>query len=133
MAHTESLNDYQEDLAHLNHGLRDDDIKTEYHPNSGKEAIIQHFDDYAADEGPHTRLRPEATPWSPFATRIDFEVATLALECSMNKQQTNTLIQLICHVQQGFDQCTLKNYDDLQEMWDSAGEKSTKVCFYFLY
>ena len=91
--------------------------------------MIQHLDDYLADEGNTGPLPPPSDhkPWLPFQTRMDFEIAKLALECSMNKHQTNTLLEIITCAQQGFDQCTMKNYDEVQRTWDLAAEKSTQV------
>ncbi|KAJ3871596.1 hypothetical protein F5051DRAFT_433729 [Lentinula edodes] len=86
--------------------IKQNDIKIEYHPNSGKPTVTE--------------------PWSPFHTRMDFEAATLALECSMNDKQTEKLIMLLNHVQQGFYKCTLKDYKEVQDTWDLAAEKSTK-------
>ncbi|KIK66841.1 hypothetical protein GYMLUDRAFT_69898 [Collybiopsis luxurians FD-317 M1] len=89
---------------------------------------IQHLDDYLADGGNPGPLPPptDHKPWLPFQTQMNFEIATLTLECSMNQHQTNTLLEIISCAQQGFDQCTMRNYDEVQRMWDLAADKSTQ-------
>ncbi|KAF5360242.1 hypothetical protein D9757_012886 [Collybiopsis confluens] len=82
--------------------LLDGDVRTVYHPKSGKATAIQHFEDYMASRTKEdTSLRPiNEKPWLPFQARLDFEIAALALECSMNQHQTNTLIELFQCAQQ---------------------------------
>ncbi|KAF5382826.1 hypothetical protein D9757_007323 [Collybiopsis confluens] len=109
--------------------LLDGDVRTVYHPKSGKATAIQHFEDYMAsrtkeDTSPRP---PNEKPWLPFQTRLDFEIAALALECSMNRRQTNTLIELFQCAQQGKDRCTVQGYDELQKTWDLAAEKTTQT------
>ncbi|KAF5380684.1 hypothetical protein D9757_007079 [Collybiopsis confluens] len=108
--------------------LLDGDVRTVYHPKSGKATTIQHFEDFMAsrtkeDTSPRP---PNEKPWLPFQTRLDFEIAALALECSMNRRQTNTLIELFQCAQQGKDRCTVQGYDELQKTWDLAAEKTTQ-------
>ncbi|KAJ3858689.1 hypothetical protein EV359DRAFT_51930 [Lentinula novae-zelandiae] len=106
--------------------IEQNDVKIEYHPNSGKPTVIERFDIHTADHDHVPSKDSHLRPWLPFRTRMDFEVATLALECSMNDKQTEKLIMLLNHVQQGFDKCTLKDYKEVQDTWDLAAEKSTK-------
>ncbi|KAJ3721171.1 hypothetical protein C8R42DRAFT_670007 [Lentinula raphanica] len=115
------------ETAH-NKELLDGDIKIEYHPKSGKEPEFLHFHEYIANQMEHRTIPPptDFKPWMPFQTRMDFEIAALALECTMNKTQTNTLLDLVRCAQEGHDQCTLKNYEELQKTWDEAGHKSTQ-------
>ncbi|KAF8829783.1 hypothetical protein HHX47_DHR2000053 [Lentinula edodes] len=108
--------------------IEQNDIKIEYHPNSGKPPVIERFDIHTADHDHVPSNDSRLRSWLPFCTRMDFEVATLALECSMNDKQTEKLIMLLNHVQQGFDKCTLKDYKEVQDTWDLAAEKSTKAC-----
>ncbi|KAJ3977305.1 hypothetical protein EV361DRAFT_879617 [Lentinula raphanica] len=108
--------------------LSDGDIKIEYHPNSGKEPEMLHFDEYVAGQTGHHAIPPptDFKPWIPFQTRMDFELAALALECTMNKGQTDMLIEIVKRAQEGHDQCTLKNFEELQKTWNEASEKSTR-------
>ena len=69
-----------------------DDIRTEFHPNSGQPTQTAHFADYGHRQelARHT-FRPPKKPWRPFRTRLDFEVAELILETAMNaKRQRNS-------------------------------------------
>ncbi|KAG1785489.1 uncharacterized protein HD556DRAFT_1314195 [Suillus plorans] len=56
-----------------------DDIKVEYHPNSGRPTKVYHFKDYGRSPGaPPAAPEADPMPWQPFRTCIDFEVAELA-------------------------------------------------------
>lgn len=64
---------------------------------------------------------------------MDFEVASLALECYMNEKQTNKLIELVNRVAHGLDPFTLKSHKEIQDTWNLSAERLTKVCYiYFL-
>ncbi|KIK69151.1 hypothetical protein GYMLUDRAFT_152168 [Collybiopsis luxurians FD-317 M1] len=124
--HTSESLDHVEATARSDE-LFDGDVKIEYHPKSGLGTIIQRYDEYFSQKDQKNSPLPlNNKPWLPFQTRLDFEVAALALECSLNRRQTNTLIGLLGHAQQGLDQCTIRNYDELQKIWDLAAEKSTQ-------
>lgn len=60
---------------------------------------------------------------------MDFEVALLALDCHMNKRKTDKLINLIYRAAHGLDAFTLKDHQEIQNTWDLAAERLTKVCF----
>lgn len=105
-----------------------DDIKTVFHPNSNQPTTISHFHDYG-----HNNLRqelppPDAEPWKPFRTHLDFEVAELALSAALNKDQINTLISLLHRYGHDQENFTLSNHDEVCNMWESASDLRTKVC-----
>ncbi|KAJ3832869.1 hypothetical protein F5878DRAFT_591241 [Lentinula raphanica] len=103
------------------------DIKIEYHPSSGKPAKILHFHEYGECRNhDHVPIPPDPAPWKPWRSRVDFEVATLALESSMSEDQINKLINILQRVGQGSDNFTLKNNKEMQTMWDLAAERSIK-------
>lgn len=58
---------------------------------------------------------------------MDFEVASLALECHMNENQTNKLVDLLNRATHGLDVFTLKNHKEIQNIWDLSAERLTKV------
>jgi hypothetical protein len=89
--------------------------------------VIQHFSEYGTCESmrhPTNELLDEA-PWLPFRTRLDFEVAELAHQAAFNKEKTNQLINLM-H-QSGGEGFTLRDNDDVQELWKLAAFRRTGV------
>ncbi|KAJ3925046.1 MAG: hypothetical protein NXY57DRAFT_866726, partial [Lentinula lateritia] len=62
----------------------------------------------------------------PWRSRMDFEVALLALDCHMNKRKTDKLINLIYRAAHGLDAFTLKDHQEIQNTWDLAAERLTK-------
>lgn len=109
---------------------RADDIKVEYHPGSGKQPSIIRFEDYGKTSTSELQLPPNATPWRPWRSRTDFDVAALALDCYMNAKQSDRLIQLLHRVREQRDEFTLKDNKEMQKTWDLAAERSTKVHSY---
>ena len=109
-------------------GHQVDDIHVEYHPHSGRAPKISPFGEFT-HEHLHMPLAPEADqePWHPFHTLMDFEVSELALEAALNKDQTIRLIKLLQWVYDKHGKCTLRNYDELRNVWDAAGSRLTLV------
>ncbi|KAK7680231.1 hypothetical protein QCA50_016740 [Cerrena zonata] len=70
-----------------------DDIKTEYHPCSGKAPSVQAFDKYERYNA-RKHVPTSSEPWLPFQTRGDFEISTFALKAGLNKKQTDALLKL---------------------------------------
>lgn len=111
----------------------DDDIRTEFHTHSGRKAKTARFEDYGrsaddADKRYSARYSgPEFYPWSPFALRLDFELAELILEASLNKAQTEKFISLMHRCSLGVEKFTIANHKDLQETWGKSSTKSTAV------
>ncbi|KAJ8074178.1 hypothetical protein PM082_012470 [Marasmius tenuissimus] len=107
-------------------GNEQDAFQTVYHPSSGRPTITQRFEEYGMTSQEGSPIPPGAEPWRPFRTRIDFEVAELALCSAMNAEQTTTLIRLLQCVARGFDRFTLDSHAEMQATWDLAAERSTK-------
>lgn len=111
--------------------LQIDDILTVYHPNSGREPEISHFEEYGGNMpgGSHSfNQRASEEPWRPFQSCLDFEVAELALKAALNKEQTNKLISLLHRAQGGKELFTLSSYDEVSEIWQKASSSLTSVC-----
>jgi hypothetical protein len=107
--------------------IRFDDIRTEFHPASGKEPVIAHFEDYGRAEEFAYNDPPSQQPWAPFESRLDFEIAELILLAALNKEQTTTLISLLKHVANGAEEFTLRSHDDIKKKWEKASDICTKV------
>ncbi|KAH7906115.1 hypothetical protein BJ138DRAFT_1223855 [Hygrophoropsis aurantiaca] len=73
--------------------------------------------------------RPNPQPWQPFQTRLDFEVAELAHEAAMSKDQTNHLINLLHRCMRGSESFTIENQEDLHNKWNSASHSLTSFVF----
>ncbi|KAF9459908.1 hypothetical protein BDZ94DRAFT_1267182 [Collybia nuda] len=96
------------------------DIRIEYHPKSRIPTKFQTFEEYIQDSPPP--VIPEQKPWKPFRSRLDFEVAELALDAALNKTQANQLIKLIQRAvdNSDLDPFTLKNGAEMEKLWDRA-------------
>jgi hypothetical protein len=92
--------------------------------------VIQHFCDYGANESkrhPTTELRDD-TPWRPFRTRLDFEVAELAHQAALNENRTNQLFDLMRRSADGCNSnFTLKDHKEAREIWDLAAYRRAGV------
>lgn len=104
-----------------------DDIRTEYHPNSGRGVKVETFENYREHTFKHNS-NPEITePWRPFQSRTDFEFAELALDAALTKAHVDRLIQLVERCISGQDSFNLTNYQDLSKTWDAASTLLTPV------
>jgi hypothetical protein len=102
------------------------DMKLKYHPSSGRKTRALSATDYCVYEFDH-KIVHDDHPWHPFRTRADFEAAELALRTSMNKEETETLFNLINRTTSDRDVFTLNTYKDAVNMWDLASSKQTGV------
>ena len=101
-----------------------DDIKVEYHPRSNRHTEVFAFEDYHHNQpSAESESAPcDREPWRPFRSRTDFEFAELILEATLNKEQTDMLLKLVCNVQQQPDSFTLTTHAELMEMWEQASK-----------
>lgn len=105
-----------------------DDIRTEYHPKTKRSATTIHFDDYGRDtKNPFNDGPPNSSPWNPFRTRLDFDVAEFALRAALNKDQTEQLLNLLKRCADRDDECTIRNHNDLTQTWERASHKCVDV------
>lgn len=110
------------------HGPELDDILTEYHPITHAPFHCQHFHEYGQTEAEQPLPPHSEQPWQPFRSRIDFEFAAFALEASLNKKQTDTLISLVQRAVKGEEEFTLSNHAEMQNIWKNASDILTPVC-----
>lgn len=104
------------------HGPELDDILTEYHPITHAPFHCQHFHEYGQTEAEQPLPPHSEQPWQPFRSRIDFEFAAFALEASLNKKQTDTLISLVQRAVKGEEEFTLSNHAEMQNIWKNASD-----------
>uniref|UniRef100_A0A8H8CLW5 Uncharacterized protein n=1 Tax=Psilocybe cubensis TaxID=181762 RepID=A0A8H8CLW5_PSICU len=78
----------------------------QYNPNS-----------YQTSPTPHST---STNPWHPFRTRLDFEVAELALSSHMNRQQKQILLTLIDRIKEKPEQFTIDSVSELEKTWELA-------------
>jgi len=98
-----------------------DDIKIDYHPSSQIPSTIHHFSDFSRSRPTEDYVPHNSAPWEPFRTRFDFEVAEIALEAKLTKEQTNRLFDLI-HRSAGGEEFTLQNHDEVQTLWSMTSQ-----------
>ena len=105
--------------------LVEDDIKTEYHPHSGRATSIDHFNEYGFPSAEPPRPKPLDEPWRPFRSRVDFEFAEIALKSHLNKKTVNTLIAILHACSSGAAKFTLNSHDEMWEILQGASNKLT--------
>ncbi|KAJ7038856.1 hypothetical protein C8F04DRAFT_950739 [Mycena alexandri] len=104
-----------------------DDIKRVFHPHSERSTMNMSFDDYRTSQVlPKRRTLLDKECTSPFRTRLDFELAELAQDAMLNKNQTGRLIALIHRCAENPQGFTLRNHSDLEYMWELASKKCTE-------
>jgi len=104
-----------------------DDIRTEFHPASGKQPIIEHFETYGHAKEFAYKEPPNSRPWAPFESHLYFEIAELILLAALNKEQTTMLISLLKCVAEGTEEFTLPSHDEINKKWEIASDICTKV------
>ncbi|KAF5338294.1 hypothetical protein D9758_015755 [Tetrapyrgos nigripes] len=108
-------------------GVLKDDIKTEFHPNSGQDQTIQRFDDFGFGQASDLWHPTDFTPWKPFRSRLDFEVAEFALHAGLSSSLTEDLIKLLscCRDKPDPDDLfTIESASEMQKLWDLAAIKT---------
>ncbi|KIM45701.1 hypothetical protein M413DRAFT_430427 [Hebeloma cylindrosporum] len=105
------------------------EIKIIYHPASKR--ADEHFraDDNIPNPSPVAEPeQPNAEkPWHPFRSRVDFEIAELALNAHLSKADTEHLLSIIQKCIQEPEQFTLRGHKDISDYWDLA--RSTTAGF----
>ncbi|KAJ7263191.1 hypothetical protein B0H12DRAFT_1209494 [Mycena haematopus] len=116
-----------EPLPEVPAGPKLNDIKHEYHPHSGLPSKKETLFDYLQSESLRQRDPPtEEKPWTPFRTRIDFEISQFAQENMLNEKATNKLISLIRRCAANPTEFTIVNHDDMNKQWGQASKKCTE-------
>ncbi|KAG2118345.1 hypothetical protein BD769DRAFT_1629698 [Suillus cothurnatus] len=102
-----------------------DDIKVDYHPHSQILSTIHHFTDFSRTRPMEASVPQNHTPWEPFQTCLNFEVAEIALEAALTTEQTNCLLSLIHRSTCRGGTFTLQNHDEVRELWSTASQHFT--------
>jgi len=76
------------------------------------------------DDSPLDFPRP---PWSPYLSRLDFEVSKLMMDAGMNQALITRTIALFLRCQAHEDVLNLKSYSHVRKMWKLASTKRTGV------
>ena len=106
----------------------EDDIKTEYHPNSNIPETIKPFEEFGFRKLAEHKPPQNFYPWRPFRTRLDFEVAEFSLNAGLSENLTSSLIGLLEKCSQHKDNFTVKSSKELNELWNIASVKNLNVC-----
>jgi hypothetical protein len=101
-----------------------------FHPSSGIKAKVYSFDNFERRAADFLVPPPDSQPWSPFKSRLEFEIAEIMLEVGFNNQQTNRLVKLCHRCAVGKEKLTFKNHKDIHNMWEAALHCITKVVVY---
>ncbi|EPS99113.1 hypothetical protein FOMPIDRAFT_12620, partial [Fomitopsis schrenkii] len=102
------------------------DIKTVYHPKSGKAPLIQSLAEYnSADTKARVLSHPEDKPWKPYETRLDFEFSEFAMTAYLNKEHVEKLIMLLNIAASRQDRLTITTNAELVKVRESASSLLT--------
>ncbi|KAF9490004.1 hypothetical protein BDN71DRAFT_1525388 [Pleurotus eryngii] len=121
------FDDGVDDLATLD--AKVDDIKVEYHPHSKRPPAVTLFENFSRRSPlPEALNEPSAPlktpPWSPFRTRLDFEVASFALDAGLKEEHVNMLLSLLGRCTKGDEQLTLGSSEDINHLWNLAAHRA---------
>lgn len=130
---------------------REGDVMLVYHPHSERRTEVVNAAQYRAmNKAPDdTALRlPSGSPWAPFPTKLDFEVAKWMLDAGLNKPLVERGIALFKRCQAGSytekrkilqdifmmektfsleENFTLQSYSHLRSIWKEAAGLRTGV------
>jgi hypothetical protein len=104
-----------------------DDIRTEYHPKSGRPPETVRFEDYREHPADLPQPAPSAIPVQPFESHADFEFAKAVTEASLNKKQIDSLIEIFHRCLNGGDKFNLKSAQNVRDTWERASCLLTPV------
>jgi hypothetical protein len=98
------------------------EIKIVYHPASKRaETYIRVDEDLPSAPAADNSGQPSAEePWHLFRSRLDFEIAELALNAHLSKADTEHLLSIIQRCIQDPEQFTLQGHKDIAAYWDLA-------------
>jgi len=114
------------------HRHAEGEIKVKYHPHAECPDKFMSAAEYrresrSVDDVPMQFPLP---PWSPFLSRIDFEIAKLLMDAGMNKALLARAIALFrrCQAAESEDDVfSITDYAHLRRMWRLASTKRTGV------
>ncbi|PPQ74821.1 hypothetical protein CVT26_005455 [Gymnopilus dilepis] len=103
------------------------DIRIEYHPSTEQPPDTYSFDQYCSfPQEPAPPFVVDKTPWRPFRTKIDFEVAEIMLDGHLNRRQIARMIDLIQKIAANPESFTLENESEHEKIWKAARETKAK-------
>ncbi len=130
-----SLPETREESVHGASEYKLDNIRTVYHPSSGRPTQIAHFEDYHLSSAfQHIEPPINPHPWRPFASRHDFELAELVLDAALNERQMKTMFRLLNPEAESSPSAEFNIHSpkEFKEHWDCAANLITPVCPYGL-
>jgi len=107
-----------------------DDIKVEHHPNSGIPMQVHAFSDFQrcpVQASSWSAPEPDPEPWRPFKSRLEFDIAEIALEGAFNNAQTDCLLDICRCCAWHSEKFTFQNHKDVRAKWDVASQRITGV------
>ncbi|KAG1733838.1 hypothetical protein EDB19DRAFT_1896555 [Suillus lakei] len=105
-----------------------DDTSDIHHPKSGIPTKIFAFSDFMRHPAHHSSWsapEPNAKPWRPFRSRLEFDIAEIALEAALNNEQTDRLIDICRHCAAQLEKFMFKNHKDVRAKWDAVSQRLT--------
>jgi hypothetical protein len=78
-------------------------------------------------DSPDHNIPIDPTPWKPFRTRLDFEIAEFCELAMLNKEMTKTLLSLIRQCGENIKEFTITTQTELEKLWGLASHKCTEV------
>ncbi|KAK7001923.1 hypothetical protein R3P38DRAFT_2540149 [Favolaschia claudopus] len=102
------------------------EIRRIFHPHSERPVLFQSLAEYAASNSSEKGLPPDLTPWKPFRTRLDFEVAEFCELAMLNQKLSETLLSLIRRCGENRREFTINNFAELDKLWSLASHKCTE-------
>ena len=117
-------------LTFIGHNL--DDIKTIYHPQTGKPPVIQSLEEYNStyqQQRAQSKPTEPETPWAPYKTRLDFEFSEFAMTAYLNEEHVEKLITLLNIAASRQDKLTITSNSELVKIKQTASSILTPVCF----
>lgn len=103
-----------------------DDIRTTYHPRSGRPPAIESFDNYGKDT-PNWHGPPPEKPWLPFHSESEFEFSKIVLQAALSNIEVDALIKVVRKLIATGERFTVKGYADIQGLWEKAAARLPQV------
>lgn len=104
-----------------------DDIKTVFHPSSGRSSRIQSFTEAGKERAVACLPIPNEQPWLPFISRIDFEFAALAVRSRLTAELINDWLAFLQRTANESKHPSFRSHTDLYEVLDMASSLLTPV------
>ncbi|KAG6836215.1 hypothetical protein H0H93_010132 [Arthromyces matolae] len=101
---------------------RNDDIRTTYHPSTGKPERIDSFSDYGRESAPFPPHHPK--PWLPFHSESEFSFASIVHEAAMSQLQVDALVKVVHKLLKDRNEHFLvKDARHMAQLWTDAAQQ----------